>query len=334
MRKFFLFVLLALIGSGFYAYHLYEKALDEPFSVSAETVFVVNKGMNIRQVAEALHQKGLMKNHWALTLYAYESNQAHKIKAGSYGIFNKTPKALLNDLVKGNGLRDKITIIEGKRFSDLWDLIQKNKNIVQTVNSPEELKQLLKLEYLEGQFLPDTYVFDYGIKDIDLYQKMHQSLKTYLQKEWDNRSPDLPLKSPEEALILASLIEKETGVADERAEISGVFIRRLEKKMRLQTDPSVIYGAKDYNGVITKTHLQTDTPYNTYTRHGLPPTPIALAGRASIEASLNPADGETLFFVANGTGGHTFSVTYEEHLKAVAEYRALMKRPKGETKTE
>jgi UPF0755 protein len=175
----------------------------------------------------------------------------------------------------------------------------------------------------EGLFLPETYHFPRGTSDRELLKQAYEHMQTALAEEWASRDSGLPITSPYEALILASIVEKETARADERARIAGVFVRRMQKRMRLQTDPTVIYGiGKAFNGNLTRRDLKTDTPYNTYTRHGLPPTPIALPGRDAIHAALHPAAGEELYFVATGLGdgSHAFSVTKEQHDAAVAEY--------------
>jgi UPF0755 protein len=176
----------------------------------------------------------------------------------------------------------------------------------------------LDLGHPEGWFLPETYLFTRGDSDRDILIRAHAAMTNALEDAWDVRAESLPIESPYELLILASIIEKETSLDSERRQIAGVFIRRLQKGMRLQTDPTVIYGLGDtYDGDIRRRDLQTDTPYNTYTRHGLPPTPIALPGKASLAAAANPAPGEALYFVANGLGGHTFSETLEAHQQAV-----------------
>ena len=176
--------------------------------------------------------------------------------------------------------------------------------------------------------MPETYQFHRGSSDLELLKRMYGEMQRTLEQEWPHRAEGLPLANPYQALTLASIIEKETGVASERPQIAGVFVRRLQKDMLLQTDPSVIYGAADYHGDLTRKHLQTDTPYNTYINKGLPPTPIALPGKASIQAALHPADGDSLYFVADGKGGHTFSATYEEHQQAVARYLKQQQQPK------
>lgn len=184
-------------------------------------------------------------------------------------------------------------------------------------------------EKLEGLFLAETYHYTYGTTDLDLLKRAHRDLMNVVNDEWENRADKLPLKSPYEALILASIIEKETAVASERERVSSVFVNRLNKRMRLQTDPTVIYGMGDsYKGNIRKKDLRTPTPYNTYTMSGLPPTPIAMAGKASINAALNPEKSNYLYFVASGTGGHVFSKSLTEHNRAVRAYLKQLRKNK------
>jgi len=179
----------------------------------------------------------------------------------------------------------------------------------------------------EGQFLPDTYHFPAGTRDVDFLLRIHRMLQASLQAAWEARDLGLPLKTPYEALILASIVEKETGIADERPQVAGVFTRRLQKRMRLEADPTVIYGMGDsFDGDIRRGDLRRDTPYNTYVIRGLPPTPIAMPGRSAIEAALHPASGDALFFVATGQGGHVFSRTLTEHRAAVTRYQRAMRR--------
>ena len=259
-----------------------------------------------------------------LPLYARLNPQAANIKAGDYRIDeNATLPSLINDITNGKVVVYSVTVIEGKTFKDLRDTLRQTAGLEHTLNNKTdaEVATLLGLQgNPEGWFLPETYQFNRGMTDLDMLKRMHDEMQRTLEQAWTSRAEGLPLATPYEALILASIIEKETGVAAERPQISGVFTRRLQKNMLLQTDPTVIYGAADYHGDLTRKHLQTDTPYNTYINKGLPPTPIALPGKASIEAALHPADGDSLYFVADGTGGHTFSATYEEHQQAVADY--------------
>ena len=221
------------------------------------------------------------------------------------------------------------TIVEGWTFRELLAALAAEPAVLNTV-SYEDWPAILEslgapYDHPEGLFLPETYRFPKNTADVDLLRQAYTLLQTALQEEWAARSDGLPLDTPYDALTLASIIEKETALARERPLIAGVFVRRLQKNMRLQTDPTVIYGVGvEFDGNLTRRHLRTDTPYNTYTRRGLPPTPIALPGRAAIAAALHPTEGETLFFVATGLGdgSHKFSVTKEQHDAAVQEYLA------------
>ena len=318
------FLLLFLLLGGALVGGYYFNELDYP--APEEKTITVAKGANIRSLAADLQAQGQIRSAWVLVVHGYQSGLSGRLQPGTY-IYGRGMKApeFLRAVSKGKALSYSLAVIEGRTFADLLASLRQHPQLVQTLGdrSPAEIARLLKLPTNpEGLFLPATYSFKPGTSDVQLLRQMHQHLQDYLAKAWAQRDPNLPLKTPYEALILASLVEKETGVAAERPQIAGVFIRRLQQKMKLQTDPSVIYGAADYQGVITKAHLQMDTPYNTYTRAGLPPTPIALASKASIEAVLHPAPGTALFFVADGSGGHKFSTTYEEHKAAVKAYRA------------
>lgn len=325
LRYLFLSLLLFAIAAAFLTYQRYQESLNSPLQPAAIPLLHVEKGSNINRVAKDLQAHGL-QHPWALVLYARINGIAPQIKAGDYRIEpNMSALQLLDNLRTGKVVVLQFQIIEGKRSADLLKQIANVAELKHELSnkSEAEIAALLGINgSIEGQFLPDTYHFHYGDSDIDLLQRMHKALQDTLNQAWDKRPQNNTLNSPYEALILASIIEKETSIASERAQISGVFYRRLQQNMRLQTDPTVIYGMGErYQGTLTRRDLQTDTPYNTYTRYGLPPTPIALPSAASIHAALNPAAGDSLYFVANGTGGHTFSSTYEQHQKAVQAYR-------------
>ena len=238
-----------------------------------------------------------------------------------------TPAELLDTLVRGDVRQYSFTIVEGWTYRELLRAIADHEALEVTTayeDWPGVLEALeAEFDSPEGLFLPETYRFPRGTTDVDLLKQAYSLMQSALAEEWEGRASGLPLATPYEALTLASIIEKETALASERPLIAGVFVRRLEKRMRLQTDPTVIFGlGESFDGNLTRSHLRTDTPYNTYTRRGLPPGPIALPGRAAINAALNPAPGETLYFVATGLGdgSHKFSVTNAEHEAAVAEY--------------
>ncbi|ANO51400.1 endolytic transglycosylase MltG [Woeseia oceani] len=290
--------------------------------------FEIAQGASLAGISQALAERGILEHPRLFRWYGRLSGQATEIHAGEYRIdAGTTPVSLLQKFVNGEVQLHSFTVIEGWTFQEMLQALHRHPDIQSTIvyeDWPAVLQQLGSgYDHPEGLFLPETYRFAKGATDLDLLRQAHGMLQAALQEEWQARAPELPLASPYEALILASIIEKETGRADERARIAGVFVRRLQKRMRLQTDPTVIYGVGDeYAGNLTRRHLRTDTEYNTYTRHGLPPTPIALPGRDAIHAALNPADGNELFFVATGTGdgSHRFSETKEQHDEAVREY--------------
>lgn len=258
------------------------------------------------------------------------------IKTGEYEVNGYYSRVQLFDLL-GSGLSKQypITLIEGSTFKEIVRSLEDSENLKGfTIDTAEfefldnaEVARLGGERNPEGWLLPETYYFSSQSTFQDVLRRSHHAMLDRLQREWEARAKDLPLDSPYEALILASIIEKESGHIDEREKIAGVFVRRLQKGMRLQTDPTVIYGMGDsYKGNITRRDLKRDTPYNTYTRFGLPPTPIAMPGLASIKAALHPAEGSSLYFVAKGDGSHVFSDTLEEHNRAVREYQILRRR--------
>lgn len=329
ITRLFLFLILAGLLIGGLGYWQYERSLKQPLQPGNEDIFTVQRGDNITSIAKRLQEKGVIPAAWPMIVHARLGGQATRLQAGDYRLHESSNVPdLLADMVAGKVATFTITVVEGRTVAQLLAQIAAEPHIKQTLqgkNSADIAAALGIDGALEGRFLPDTYHYAYQESDIEILKRLHQAMQDFLAQAWAKRSDDLPLQTPYEALILASIVEKETGVASEREQVAGVFIRRLRQGMRLQTDPSVIYGAKDYQGVITKTHLQTDTPYNTYTRAGLPPTPIALPSRASIEAALHPDNGDALYFVADGKGGHVFSATYEQHQKAVAAWRKQQK---------
>jgi len=265
---------------------------------------------------------------------AYKRGQLNALKAGEYAVTSGTlPEELLDQFVTGRSIELPITFIEGWTYRDAIRAITERSSFVSELYglSDEVIAERLQIPqgHPEGWFFPDTYRFPRGSTDVTILTRAYQRMQTVLDEEWADRAPDLFVTTPYEALILASIIEKETGVPSERPAISGVFTRRLREGMRLQTDPTVIYGmGEDYDGNIRKSDLTTPTPYNTYMIDGLPPTPIALPGRAAIHAALHPADDEALYFVARGDGSHHFSATLDEHNCAVRHYQ--LGRPCGQ----
>ena len=331
LNCFLTLILLAAWAAGVF-YLQYQKALNAPLVAEGDGIITVKRGDTLASLNRELVQRGVIHSDWVLPVYARLNPQAANIKAGDYRIdASASLPSLMNDITNGKVVVYNITVVEGKTFKDLRANLEQTAGIEHTLNNKTDaqIATLLGIDgHPEGWFMPETYQFHRGTTDLELLKRMHGEMQKTLEAAWPNRADDLPITTPYQALILASIIEKETGVASERPQIAGVFVRRLEKDMLLQTDPSVIYGAADYHGDLTRKHLQTDTPYNTYINKGLPPTPIALPGKASIEAALHPADGDSLYFVADGKGGHTFSATYEEHQQAVARYLKQQQQPK------
>jgi UPF0755 protein len=306
----------------------YRTFTQTPLALPAEGLMLdVAPGRSVRAIARDLEARGVIGNAWYLEGMARRLGVAGRLKAGEYQLAaGMLPEEFLNLLVAGKVLQHTLTIVEGWTFRQMLDVVRAHPMLVQTLagETPQAIMTALGHPdaHPEGRFLPDTYHFPRGTTDRDFLQRAYAALERTLEREWSQRAEGLPLKTPYEALILASIIERETGVPEERTRIAGVFVRRLQRGMRLQTDPTVIYGLGDgFDGNIRSRDLRGDTPYNTYTRFGLPPTPIALPGAAAIRAALHPADGGELFFVSRGDGSHQFSATLEEHVRAVRQYQ-------------
>jgi UPF0755 protein len=327
-RLFGLLILLGILGVGALAWWSH-RWLQTPIATLTEpTVFEVPKGASLRTVASTLNDQNLLDQPLIFTAWARVTKRDHSLKAGEYQLTpGLTPSGLLKLLNSGEVLLHSITFIEGSTFADMRKILAQSPDVRgdYASRSPEDIMRALGQSgvHPEGQFFPDTYRFARNTTDIELlgvaFRRMQQELKT----TWESRAQDLPLAGPYEALILASIVEKETALDTERAKIAGVFIERLRRGMRLQTDPTVIYGMMNaYDGNIRRADLLRDTPYNTYTRAGLPPTPIALPGLDSIRAAVQPESSGALFFVAtgNGDGSHYFSRTLAEHNAAVKRY--------------
>ena len=303
------------------------------------TTFVIEPGSSFRTVSRNLVDAGLIETDLWLRFSARWSGTANSIQAGEYRIEEGTTSLLLLHLFSEGAVQlYSFTIIEGWNRYDLLNALHASEFIEASMTDedwPALLEELgAETTNPEGLFLPETYRFPRNSTDRAVLTQAYNLLQQVLDEEWQKRSEETLVKTPYEALILASIVEKETARADERRRISGVFTRRIAKRMRLQTDPTVIYGiGPGFNGNLTRKDLRTDTPYNTYTRHGLPPTPIAMPGQAAIHAALHPTDGEELYFVATGLGdgSHKFSKTKAEHDAAVAEYlkRLRAKRREG-----
>jgi UPF0755 protein len=310
-----------------------QRAANQPGPALTMQDFEVSKGATLRSILRSLEQKQLIGSARNLELYLRccqrgTSFTGEGIKAGRYRIApGQTPLSILRQLTDGKVVLEQVTIIEGWTFAQMRAELEHHPAIQSTLGGRSEADVMLALQNpglpAEGRFAPDTYSFAPGTSDLQLLRMAFEAQRHVLEDAWNSRQPDLPLTTMDEALVLASIVEKETGLASERARVAGVFINRLRKGMRLQSDPTVIYGIRDhYDGNIRKRDLTTDTPYNTYTREGLPPTPIALPGRDSIVATLHPEKTDAIFFVAtgDGSGGHYFSSTVSEHNLAVQRY--------------
>ena len=319
----------SVITVGFLLWYQYDVFLKTPAPITESNAIIeVKPGSNIRQVADQLQKNGVIEHSLLFFAHARISGLADKLKAGEYKLeAGMLPDDILKRLVSGQTLQYSLSLIEGKTFKDLQALIRKHPTLQQTLTDADFAVVMEKLgapvgTHPEGWFLPDTYHFPRKTTDLEFLQRSYQDMQRYLQQAWDKREPNSHLKTPYDALILASIVEKETGLPEERPLVARVFLNRLAKGMLLQTDPTVIYGIGDkYDGNIRKTDLQTDTPYNTYTRAGLTPTPIAIPSKAAIDAVMHPATSNVLYFVATTPGGASkFSETLDEHNRAVQQY--------------
>jgi UPF0755 protein len=311
-----------------------DRILNEPMKLPEEPyVLDVPSGSSLKALADDLARRGLLSYPEILVLYGRLSGQASQVKAGEYEVAGgTTPRGLLQQLVEGRVKLHSLTIVEGWTVRDLRAAIRKNPMIRQTlpVDDPVALSRAVELDTRlpEGWFFPDTYRFPKSTTDVELLAQAHARMQIVLARAWAGRQAELPLRTPYEALILASIVEKETALDRERAQVAGVFVRRLAGGMKLQTDPTVIYGlGLDFDGDLTRRQLARDTPYNTYTRTGLPPSPIALPGESSILAAVHPDDSQSLYFVASGEpdGSNVFSATLREHNAAVRKYLEAMR---------
>ncbi len=330
MTKFKSFVLytlllLALIATGLSGAAWYW--VERPVAMDAERVdFVVESGSRPRTIAQLMNKSGIKINEDAFVALARLTGRDTLIKAGAYeAVRGDTPRALLERMANGDMSQTQITLVEGWSYQRIRQALEQNPQVKQTLASvsDEEIAQKLAIteSSLEGLFYPDTYVFVPGSSDFDILRRAYHAQQQLLASAWEERDPDLPLTKPYDALILASIVEKETGHSADRQRVAGVFINRLRLGMPLQTDPTVIYGMGDtYQGRIRKKDLTTDTPWNTYTRGGLPPTPIASAGKAALLSVLHPEAHKFLYFVSRGDGSSEFSQNLADHNRAVSKY--------------
>lgn len=323
-KLFALCILLAILAAGGFVYWAQQPITLAP---QAPIEFTVPAGSTVRGTAQQIANSGVPINPLLFAWLARLTGKASKLKAGTYDLKpGTTPLNLVGQLVRGEFAQESLAIIEGWTFQQMRQAIAANPSLKHETEhwSDRELLQKITPDYkdAEGLFFPDTYLFAKGSSDLQVYKQANQQMMKRLADGWARRDADAPLKSPYEALILASIVEKETGQKSERGMIAGVFANRLRRGMLLQTDPTVIYGMGDkYQGQIHKRDLLTDTPYNTYTRPGLPPTPIALPGEASLDAALNPAKTDALYFVSRNDGTSKFSDNLDEHNHAVNQYQ-------------
>ncbi len=334
-------LLLVVLGMAAVALVIWQglRSLDEPLAVSAAVRFKILPGTSFSRVAADLHARGIVANPRAWAWYARSEDTASAIKAGEYEIEpGMTPRELLAKMVRGDVVFYSFTIIDGWRVRDLLDALRRDQDIVTKLPAGDSgLMQRLGFGAgeAEGQFLPETYRFEGGTSDIDILQRAHTAMLHELNGAWEDHDPATPLRSTNELLILASIVEKETANPAELAMIAGLYLHRLEIGMRLQADPTVIYGLGDaYDGSLHSVDLRTDGPYNSYMREGLPPTPIALPGAAAIQACAHPQATDALYFVASDRddGSHVFSTTLTQQNAAVAKYVAHQ-RAKGRARS-
>lgn len=328
MKKFVLRLVLAvMLASAAVAWTGWWYARQPLKVATGAAEFTISRGIGMRQAADAIARAGVRIDPRLLTLLARATGHAQKIKAGVYEIkAGITPLQLLLKLEAGETAQSAVLLVEGWTFRQVRAALEKHPDLLHDTEGLTDAQILEQIgaseKQPEGLFFPDTYVFDKHSSALDVLGRAYKAMQTKLSAEWTDRARELPLKSPYEALILASIVEKETGRPEDRSRIANVFINRLRFKWRLETDPTVIYGMGDkYNGTLLRRDLETDTPWNTYTRDGLPPSPIAMPGSASLHAVTHPEGGDWFFFVARRDGGSEFSRTLKEHNRAVERYR-------------
>ena len=329
-RKFLVLLEMGLVLAGLMvgasAWKL-NSALEQPLDLTQEQLLDVPAGATPTGTFNRLQADNTLQDAFWLRLYWRFNLEGQPLHSGEYRM---TPGMTARDLIglwqRGDVVQYSLTLVEGWNFRQVRSALAKHEKIEQTLDGLSDSEVMEKLGhpgvFPEGRFFPDTYRFVRGMTDAELLEKAYDRLDKVLAQEWAQRAPDLPYTEPYQALIMASLVEKETGVPQERGQIAGVFVRRMKIGMPLQTDPTVIYGLGErYNGKLTRAHLREPTPYNTYTIPGLPPTPIAMVGREAIYAALHPVSGTSLYFVAKGDGSHTFSDDLDAHNNAVREFQ-------------
>lgn len=330
-----LIMLVGLAAASWAARDVYSE-LNATLPVPEPLFIDVPRGATMNGLLRDFEQRGLLQSprqRLYLSWYARLTGQARALKAGEYSLPTGLRALDLTALLaSGQVVLHELTLVEGWTFAQALAAVRAHPALARTLPQTGAGDALMTAlgqaaRHPEGRFYPDTYRFPRGTSDVEFLRRAHQALEHALADEWGGRAPDLPYRSADEALTMASIVERETGMVDERGEIAGVFVRRLQKGMRLQTDPSVIYGlGARFDGNLRKRDLLADGPYNTYTRAGLPPTPICLPGRAALKAALHPTPGKTLYFVSRGDGSHVFSETFAEHDAAVRKFQLKKRR--------
>jgi len=332
IKKLLIVMLLATAAMVSTLYFQFEKALSAPLNLNQDSFLTINPGSSISSFAKQLENQLWIPDRFWLRNYGRVFPERVNIKAGTYLVQQDSTLAeLIKQVIAGQEHQFSVTLIEGTRFQDALVILANHPHIQQTVNNMTiaQIAKKLAIDNAnpEGWLFPDTYAFTAGTSDIALLKRAHQNMKLQLNNLWQTRAQGLPYKTPYQALIMASIIEKETSYVAEQPLISSVFVNRLRKKMRLQTDPTIIYGLGDrYKGDITYAHKREKTAYNTYRINGLPPTPIAMSGLSAIQATLNPATSDYFYFVSGGNGKHVFSRTLAEHNSAVRDYLRIEKK--------
>jgi len=313
-----------MLGASAWKVH---SALVQPLNIAQEELLEVPKGTTPTRTFYRLEADGVIKDAFWLRLYWRFNLPKQPLHSGEYRMLpGMTVEGLIDLWKRGEMVQYSVTLVEGWNFHQVRAALAKEEKLDHTLDGLSDTQVMDKLGhggiFPEGRFFPDTYRFVRGMSDAELLKTAYDRLNEVLAKEWERRAPDAPYTEPYQALIMASLVEKETGVPQERGQIAGVFVRRMAMGMLLQTDPTVIYGLGErYSGKLTRAHLKEPTPYNTYVIAGLPPTPIAMVGREAIHAALNPVAGNSLYFVARGDGSHVFSDDLDAHNNAVREFQ-------------
>lgn len=330
-KKFIIVTLIVLIGAAAMLIHQLDKALNTPLTIVQDSFLTVKSGSSISSFAKQLENAEWIEDRFWLRNYGRLFPQKANIKAGTYLISKGTTlKTLLVQLVQGKEHQFSVTFIEGTRFTDALAILSEHAHIKHSLSNKTvaDIAAMVGIDATnpEGWLFPDTYAFTADTQDITLLKRAHANMEDQLSQLWEKRAKNLPYKTAYEALIMASIIEKETSYVAEQPLISSVFVNRLRKRMRLQTDPTIIYGLGDrYKGDITYAHKREKTAYNTYRINGLPPTPIAMAGLSALKATLHPAKSDYFYFVSGGNGKHVFSRTLAEHNAAVRSYLKIEK---------